>query len=139
MDIDDVLDAIGGKYEYECEDEYAEIGPYLCIIIWTKDVDDDSIPNWSIMTTEELEEIEELNKIQGFKQNYDVIVFQNIDGFQDEVIEYYKLQKKFNSLKLTRQIRIALNESYDSEEIDHKIDEIRENIMSLHAILNQKI
>lgn len=133
MDTDDVLDAIGGKYEYEDEDEYdeyAEIAPYLCIVIWTNDAD------WTVMTTDE---VEDLNKIQGFNQEFEIIVFTNIIGFQDEVIEYYKLQKKFNSLKLSRHMRIAFNESYDSEEIDYKIDEVRHQILTLRVTLNQKI
>jgi hypothetical protein len=139
MDTDDVLDAIGGKYEYEDEDEYdeyAEIAPYLCIVIWTKDADDESTPDWTVMTTDE---VEDLNKIQGFNQEFEIIEFTNIIGFQDEVIEYYKLQKKFNSLKLSRRMRIAFNKSYDSEEIDYKIDEVRHQILTLHETLNQKI
>jgi len=141
MDTDDVLDAISYSINNEIDkcEEYDEIAPYLNIVIWVKDADDDSVPNWSIMTDDEVEEIEELNKIQGFKQEFDVIVFQNIVGFQDEVIEYYKLEKRFNSMKFARTMRIALDESYDSSDIDYKIDELRHKILALRETLNQKI
>ena len=95
--------------------------------------------NFEMTNLQQLEEIDELNKIQGFKQNYDVIEFKDINGFQDEVLEYYKLQKKFNSMKFARTMRIALDKSYDSSDIDYKIDEVRYQILALRETLNQKI